>query len=352
MDKKINEIGSEFDFNRDFYTEKSNGRFENGLLTYSGRIAIRAAVSDILEQHSIDRAWLPSYCCDSMVAPFRDLGIKVCFYSVELDPCNGKTVRGEFEASKNDVVLTMGYFGFDDEGNTELVKKCRYNGISVIEDRTHTLFCKDDFIADYRVASLRKWFPIASGGFAEKREASLCRPLDTCNGEIVDLRISAMKEKSAYLAGNTDADAKKVFMDKFKSVNESFSEIRGDVSIDVWSENVLMHTDLDAVSERRRQNARILLDGLVGIEKITPIFQTLEDTCTPLFVPILTDRRAELQKYLAENLVFCPAHWPRHSENANSELYIRELSLVCDQRYGKEEMERIVALIKDFFKEF
>ena len=168
MKNKVKEIGSEFDFSNEFSTDNSNGLFENGLLTFSGRGAIYEALSDILKAKKIDTAWLPSYSCESMAQPFYDLGISVEFYGVNYDFGKKEIVRGDFEMGENDVVLTMSYFGFYDNGNEEIISKCRSNGVKVIEDCTHSLLSDGSFVADYRVCSLRKWFPVASGGFVQK----------------------------------------------------------------------------------------------------------------------------------------------------------------------------------------
>ena len=342
---KVSEIGSEFDYRNEYLSDKYNGFFENGLLTYSGRTAIGVAVCDILKYRTINKAWLPSYCCDSMAQPFRDLGICVDFYSVEYDFQNGRIVRGDFDAGKNDVVLSMDYFGFCDEGNTGLVKKCRDNGVKVIEDCTHSLLSGGEFLADYRVSSLRKWFPIACGGFVEKRDEKIDAELKNCDSAMIDTRILAMKEKTAYLADEKDEELKRAFLDKYKTVNKSFSENYINLSIDPWSAEIVKHTDLEALIAKRRENAKALLGALRQKNEVRALFTELAENACPLFLPILADNRSQLQKKLAENKIYCPAHWPKHSEKAVSKLYDLELSLICDQRYGYDEMKRISSVL-------
>ena len=345
----MNEIGSEFDFNSEYLSDKNNALFEIGMLTYSGRTAIHIALSDILKDRAIDKAWIPSYCCDSMVQPFRDIGIRAEFYSVEYDSASRKIVRAEFDAGKDDVVLTMGYFGFCDNGNTELIRKCQDNGTIVIEDCTHSLLSDGRLSADYQVSSLRKWFPIASGGFVQNAKGSLMPKLRQCDSEIVNMRISAMKEKTEYLEEEKDEELKRSFLHKYKTVNKSFSENYINLAIDPWSEEIIKHTDLNAVRLRRRKNAEMLIDNLRKNSAIKLLFTELKDGDCPLFVPIAVNNREKLQKRLAENKIYCPAHWPRHSQKANSNLYDCELSLVCDQRYNEKDMERIIAVLSDEF---
>lgn len=52
--------------------------------------------------------------------------------------------------------------------------------------------------------------------------------------------------------------------------------------------------------------------------------------------------------------VYCPVHWPisKHHilTNRTREIYEKELSIVCDQRYSAEDMKKIRCLIKKYMK--
>ena len=58
---------------------------------------------------------------------------------------------------------------------------------------------------------------------------------------------------------------------------------------------------------------------------------------------------------LIDNAIYCPIHWPKSefhrgiSQRAEM-LYSQELSLVCDQRYGSDDMNRIVECIRKYYK--
>ena len=66
----------------------------------------------------------------------------------------------------------------------------------------------------------------------------------------------------------------------------------------------------------------------------------------PLFVPVLLENRDKVRKHLTENKIYCPVHWPK-PEGADSNIYDMELSLICDQRYGVNDMERIVSVLSE-----
>ena len=73
---------------------------------------------------------------------------------------------------------------------------------------------------------------------------------------------------------------------------------------------------------------------------------------TPLFVPVLVNPtlRANLRRFLIQNQVYCPIHWPDARTGGGAVLYASELSLLCDQRYTAEDIKLEMNLIKEFFK--
>ena len=91
-----------------------------------------------------------------------------------------------------------------------------------------------------------------------------------------------------------------------------------------------------------------------------------EEDC-PMFVPVLVPdgKRNELRRHLINNEIYCPVHWPvseyhksadymdvNHKLSDKTEtIYANELSLVCDQRYTEDDMNRMVDVIQEFWKE-
>lgn len=70
------EIGSEFSYDEHNHGEKIilPKLIEDYTYTFSGRTAIETVLKNEI---GIKKALLPSYCCDSMIVPFRKHGIKV-----------------------------------------------------------------------------------------------------------------------------------------------------------------------------------------------------------------------------------------------------------------------------------
>lgn len=124
--------------------------------------------------------------------------------------------------------------------------------------------------------------------------------------------------------------------------------------------DLVKHLDVNVIRTRRRTNAEFLLEGLsneLAIDVIYPIFTTLSKDDVPLFIPVLIKNqplRDSLRKYLTTHDIYCPIHWPVTSYHIltpkTQNIYNRELSIVCDQRYDLLDMRRIINTIREFFE--
>jgi len=318
----VREIGSEF---HRMPIESGQGLIfpQPGSLVFSGRTAIETVLKKMPEAQT---ALLPSYCCDSMLVPFRAAGIAVNFYDVKWN--DGLEVRIDDSA---DILLWCNYFGYRNE-------LPEFDGI-IVEDITHSLLSSSPSHdrSDYLVASVRKWEPINCGGYCSV-EFEGVEP----SGEFVDFKTTAMKLKAEYLE-YLDERVKPEFLQMFGKSNHWLSEHYSGLSIDPWSNEYINHVDMKHQRETRRNNAKVLYDGLKG--KIQFMFP-IDDMDCPLFVPVLLPRRDEIRAHLIKNEIYCPVHWPK-PEGCVSNIYDLELSLICDQRYGIVDMERIVSTLKE-----
>ena len=316
------EIGSEFHI---MPFEKGHGLVlpRPGSLVFSGRTAIEAVVRQTPDAHT---AFLPSYCCDSMIVPFRDAGIEVKFYQVSWD--NGLKVEIDGSA---DIVLWCNYFGFKNE-MPEL------NGV-VIEDITHSMLStvSAHSNSDYLVASLRKWEPVNCGGYCSVKMDG-----EVPSDEFVRLKSEAMELKADYLK-DLNPKKKQQFLSMFGESNHWLAEHYSGLSIDSFSRDYLERVDVEHQRRIRRENAKTLYEGLSG--KVQFMFPVEAMDC-PLFVPVLLPNRNEVRTHLTKNEIYCPVHWPK-PKGCESNIYDLELSLICDQRYGVEDMKRIVSVIQE-----
>lgn len=333
------EIGSEF-HQMPFETGKGfmYPQAQDSVLCFSGRVALATILKNLT---GIRKAMLPSYCCESMVEPFLRAGIETVFYQVNYK--EGLQVQMDIP-SDVDVLLWCNYFGFS-VPMPDVTDFINRGGI-IIEDITHSLFSKQvcHSCSHYLVASLRKWEPIYCGGYGASMQTNLKhKPMQTPDKRFLTLKSKAMELKTQYLV-DLKEDKKNQFLQLFKESSQWFN-ITDSMSfgIDAYSQKFLACVDMARQHEIRRRNAKVLYHGLKN--RIHFLFPQ-EDMDCPLFVPIFCPTDLEkIVTQLKANKIYCPSHWPHPSVNCASNLYNHELSLVCDQRYTVEDMERIVDVI-------
>lgn len=341
MNRRI-EIGSEFwDVP---ITQKENNTFSQYTQWFiSGRSALKAIIKELYDCHTVA---MPSWCCDSMIKPFLDAGMTINFYPVYF--------RGELVQEirlDSEVLYVMDYFGYTLH-NPDLSS---YKGI-IIRDVTHSVFSSSYSDADYYFGSLRKWCGVWTGGYAWARNGHPLVMEDTDDYGYVRLREMAMKLKYRYIKSLTDANGDEITDKEYLKIYDAAEACLEHIGIAPAAEKDMRMTkklDVELIRNQRRTNAKVLMESFSK----ELVFQNLEETDCPMFVPILVPngKRNALRTYLIKNDIYCPVHWPiseyhRIDERVES-IYENELSLVCDQRYTEDDMEYMVKTIKLFWEE-
>lgn len=345
------EIGSEF-WQYDGELLSDNTKFWNigkdREFLLSGRTAIYFVLQEILKKQKVEKVYLPSYSCHSMAQPFLESDIKVEYYDVAFED----SLKYNIDTEKDcDIFFAMNYFGYTATNMENYIKKFKDRGITVIEDITHSILSEKKYsvYSDYLVGSLRKWFPIASGGIAISMEKDF--KIQECietNQNLIISKKTAMSQKKDYIE-NIDTSIKQNFLNEFSKSNEILSEDYKNYRIDENSYKILMGLDIEKIQNSRRENAKIIYEKLKDIKEIRFLVNNLLNEDCPLFVPIILQEnlRNNLRKILIENQVYCPIHWPL-DQNLNN-IFNKELSLICDQRYTKKEIEEYLKIIVNFF---
>lgn len=322
------EIGSEF---WDIPAGGQNRLFPDSTQWF---LSGRSALQTIIKQSGIQTAAMPSWCCDSMIRPFLDAEVKVSFYPVYMD---GGLVQ-DLSCVDAEAILVMDYFGYTVQVDLE-----GYSG-TVIRDVTHSLLSKTYDDAHYYFGSLRKWAGFWTGGYGWGFDCG-CLPADTA---YIHLRQKAMVEKEAYIQGTSES---KAYLATYARAEEYLEQCPMAAAAD---RDIMLASTMDVpfIKSRRRENTARLLEAFSDIA----VFPRMGEQDCPMFVPIMVPegQRDALRKYLIEHQIYCPVHWPvseyHRLDERTGVLYQQELSLVCDQRYTVEDMDRIIETIQEFWK--
>lgn len=349
----IKEIGSEF------WKKDKKYINDNERLFLSGRTALDAIIKDAKKEHIIKSALLPSYCCHTMIEPFMRNNIKVRFYDIFMNEDN-EICADIPMPQESEIIYIMNYFGMTEIKQIGIVKNIDQWDIS-IEDITHSCF-HDKYTsnADYEYVSYRKWFAIEGLSLAKKKRGQFLAEIEwKTNLEYCKARNSAFLKKYEYIC---EKNINKIeFLEQFLYAEELLDKNYEGCLPDLNSVIGFFEQIRRFEKEKyiRRQNAEMLAQELKDIENIRPFIPEISEDSCPLFYPIIVPEniRDLLRKYLIDQEIYCPVHWPiseYHSEITERAkgLYNSELSLVCDQRYGINEMIREAREIKAFFKEY
>ena len=345
------EIGSEY-WKIEEELNKDNSKFWNIgkdiKFTLSGRTAIDFVLNNILLKKHIKKVYMPSYCCDTMIYPFKNLGIEVKYYDVY----NNQGLKYNINLQEEcDLFFAMNYFGYSNTNMEMYIKHFKKRGITVIEDVTHSILTnkRNSQYSDYLIGSLRKWFPIASGGIAVSMNSKFDINLNNCsNQKLINTKSEAMQNKKRYIVENKGE--KEVFLNKYIESDKILDVDYKMYSIDNESYKIIMGMDLEKIKKQRMKNVQIIYRELKSNHRINFLVEEYKKDDCLLFVPILlnTELRNSLKKYMIQNRVYLPIHWPLEEKINN--IFTQELSLVCDQRYTEKQIQEYIELIIEFLK--
>lgn len=349
----MREVGSEFWLER----EPEATTHREGCYVLSGRTAIDLIIQDIAKTREVRSVYMPAWGCDSMIAPFLVYGIDVRFYDVELNADNNSSVKSGNSVVNNktntdcsdytDIYYITNYFGYERTLPIETVKKFKAKGAIILYDRTHSFLMENDpylELADYSFASIRKWMGVIGGAVVNGVKDYQLKPCP-----YLDCKEQAMRIKKAFIEGDDSID-KQTFLNLYGEFGHLLAEDYQNYEMDDLSYALYKTEDFAAMRLKRRENANYLHEHLEGVRFIGE----LTDNAVPLFVPVFFDtseQRSAVRKKLIEAQIYCPIHWPKPAQIpadfAVNKIYDTELSLICDQRYNTEDMQRIVDVLNE-----
>lgn len=332
--RMISEIGSEF------WIDSVPGQLlteRDGVYALSGRTAIDLILQDILRKRTVRSVAMPAWCCNSMIAPFVAHGIEVRFQDFG---CSEFTYN-------TDVFYLTNYFGYENTLPVETVKEIKEQGRIILYDRTHSFLMEDASyheLANYSFASIRKWMGVVGGavivGLTEIPQLKNC--------PYAPIKEMAMRDKYRYMTGDTHIK-KDEFLAAFGAFGHHLVSDYGNYEMDNLSYTLYKQTDLQAMAQRRKENAAYIHENLKGLKFV----YELKEGAIPLFVPVLfetKEQRDTVRRKLIEQQIYCPVHWPQPAlipaDYKVNDIVSRELSLICDQRYGINEIKREIETIK------
>jgi hypothetical protein len=283
-------------------------------------------------------AWLPSYLCGSLLEPLAHNHIPVRFYPVDsnlkLESCAWTD-----EIEPDDLVIAIHYFGF---ANREFPAwEVKQRGGILVEDASQALFLPQQFSESTCILySPRKFFGVPDSGIVASAgptgiEAAALEEPPTHWWKLAVATVQ--KRRDFDLTGGTNT-----WFSLFQRVESEFP--LGSYAASGLSKMlVCCGTNYDIIRARRRENYRRLLDKLGDYA----LYPELPADAVPIGFPLRVDARVRdvVLQTLYEKKIYPPVHWridgivPQAFGQSHA-LALTTMTLLCDQRYSPEDMDR------------
>jgi len=303
---------------------KKNNIYGSNFSTNSGK----SSAIIILSCLDVNRVFLPRFTCTSLIRSIKSLGIKVKFY--DINTC--LEIKSIDANSERDICIINNYFGV----------KGSY--IDHVKDKVVCALIVDNAQAFYSVPpkgipafnSCRKFFGVPDGSYLFNTDCSMD-----------NIPRAEAYDRFSHLVKRLDVSPEFGYEDYKR--NEQSLEQRGIERMSKATSRLLEAVDHDRVKATRRRNYRHL-DAELG--HLNELCFPLGADDVPLAYPFYIQDDG-LRSHLISERIFVPTYWPGVQQRAKkgsieSNLTENLIPLPIDQRYGSEEMARIVDTVRSY----
>lgn len=309
----------------------------------------RHAIDALVGHKHWKRIWIPAYFCYEVMKHIADIGIEVKLYDdTPLNDNDDEIVRS-LAYKDGDVLMRMNFFGLRGKRTNKGIP------VPVIEDHTHGLISSWalESDADWCIASLRKSLPVAAGGilWSPKEKQGLPRNVVTSEAceEMASMRYQAMEMKKRYLREGADKNA---FRAEYIQTEKMIDGLLLS-GIDTESKRIVQLLDIKRWTDLKRDNWQIACN-LLG-EKFKLLGSDKDLLQYPFSLVIVCDTettRDRLHKYMIQHDIYPAILWqvPDDTPFLNAlDFSKRMLSLHCDPRYGRKDIEQMCNVINGYY---
>lgn len=298
---------------------------DDGILLNSGRNALEYVFRALGD---VRHLYMPYYTCDVVMEPVVKLNIPYSFYhinqSLEMDVLP--------TLNSGDYLVYTNYFGIKDEYVCRLAEQY---GSQLIVDNAQAWFAQP-IKGVNTIYSPRKYVGVPDGGVA------YCTKY--IDEKLLEQDVSF--ERCSHLLKRMELDPSEGYAD-FKSNSKKLSG-QPVKQMSRLTRKMLSSIGFEDVKNRRRKNFEYLQEHLGCANRFEIPF--IDSIASPMIYPYLTDDPSLRQK-LSENKIFVATYWPNVKEWTSRgmleyELMDKLIPLPVDQRYGIEEMNTIISIIK------
>ena len=286
----------------------------------------RNCLEYILRARGYKKVYIPYYTCDVMLEPFKKLGIPYEYYHVNIH----LELRDELTLKDGEALLYTNYYGLKQRYTERLAKQY---GNSLIVDNTQAFYAKPIAGID-SFYTCRKFFGVPDGAYLYTDKLLE----ENFNQDLSFDRFMSLTKRIDIGAEAGYGDFREVSKALVSQPIKRMSNL---------TQRLMQGIDYIRIAQQRRANYQQLYDAL---GKSNTLSLPLEKDAIPMVYPYLTPVKC-LREILIENKVFVARYWPNVLDWTTKDdieylLAYQMQPLPIDQRYGEEEMNRIIEIIK------
>lgn len=305
-----------------------------GEMLHKGMIALncgRNCLAYLAKLRSIRKIWLPDFLCSSVrnVCDRERIRAEEFAIGPDLKPVY------DFEFEDTDWLYLVDYYGTLGADGVE--QALEIFGGRVVVDEAQGYFREPWEGAD-TLYTCRKFFGVADGAF-----------LSTKDGSTLDWDIPRDEShvRMGFVLGRAERPASEFYAES-KANNASFAA-EPIKRMSRVTESLLSGVDYGFVKTRREENWRILDECLSDDNLLwNRVLRAVPEG--PYMYPLLVEDARKVRERMAREGVFVPTLWPNVSDSGRDSYACRFASnilpLPIDQRYGLEEMERVMEVLR------
>lgn len=301
----------------------------DGVLLNTGRNALEYILRSI---GKVKHIYLPYYTCEVVLEPLKKLNIPYTYYHIN----SFFEIADELNPQKDEYIIANNYYGIKDAYIQKLAEKY---GDQLIVDCAQAFFVKplSGIKAFY---SMRKYVGVADGGVAY---------LGNLPDDLVDIEeMENTNDHDSHLFKRKQFGAEAGFADY--QANEKKLDNQPIRMMSFQTKWLLDHIDYDNVIARRKENYQYLHEVLSGMNVLT--LPDMGTFACPMVYPFKAKTNRKLRKELIDNKVFVAKYWPnveaQNDFETEFDLAMNVIPIPCDQRYDKNEMNRIKTIITEY----
>lgn len=301
---------------------KGNEYHTGCLALNSGRNCLRY----LIRARQIRKIMLPRLQCQVIEEACRREGVQIQWYEV-------KALEKPYQDEQPDEEVFLYLINYYGQLEKNYLEKLLAGHKRVIVDNAQDFFCGPIEGVD-TIYTCRKFFGVSDGAY-----------LYTDAQADFTLQADFSYDRMEFLLGRYECGAEK-FYQNYRE-NEAWMDKQGLSAMSALTHNILRSIDYKRVEQTRTGNAKRLDAGL-GENNLL----TVKNMTGAYLYPYFCADGEKLRKKLIERKIFVPVLWQNVLEDCDIDTAEYNFSknmvpLPCDQRYTENDMDEVIAAVKE-----